>query len=186
MSDLSNIPWGEFPRRAAPDDLVAPHFKFHELTKSEQASRLGIDNTFAAAREARAAVFLCRNVLEPVRERFGSFSPNSVFRCQDLERALKKKRSDWVSKSQHTLGQACDIEVPGLPNVELAQWVIDNLEFDQVILECYNPKEGVNSGWVHVSRLPPEQGTNRRQVLSYVWNRREGGYVYVEGLHEAA
>ena len=186
MADLTNVPWAEFPRRAAPDDLVSPHFKFYELSKSELGARLGIDNSFPGATAARAAVFLCRNVMEAVRQQFGSYSPNSVFRCQDLERALKKKRSDWVSKSQHTLGQACDIEVPGLPNVELAQWVIDNLEFDQVILECYNPKEGVNSGWVHVSRVPPDQGANRRQVLSYVWNRREEEYVYVEGLHETA
>jgi len=186
MADLNNVPWQEFPRRTDSQDLVAPHFKFYELMKSEIAERLGIDNSFPGVKQARAAVYLCRSIMEPVREQFGSYSPNSVFRGQELERALKKKRSDWVSKSQHTLGQACDIEVPGLPNAELAQWVIDNLEFDQVILECYNPKEGANSGWVHVSRLPPEQGTNRRQVLSYVWNRREGGYVYVEGLHEAA
>jgi hypothetical protein len=121
-----------------------------------------------------------------VRERFGSFSPNSVFRCQALERALKKKRKDWVSTSQHTTGLACDIEAANTPNVELAQWVIDNLEFDQVILECYNPKEGPNSGWVHVSRLPPGRGNNRRQVLSYIWDRRKEGYVYVEGLRETS
>lgn len=186
MADLTNIPWAEFPRRASPDDLVSPHFKFYELTKSELAARLGIDNSLPSVKEVRAAVFLCRNVMEAVRQQFGPYSPNSVFRCQDLERALKKRRSDWVSKSQHTLGQACDIEVPGLPNVELAQWVIDNLEFDQVILECYDAKEGENSGWVHVSRCAPNQGENRRQVLSYVWDRRSEGYVYVNGLHETA
>ena len=49
-----------------------------------------------------------------------------------------------------------------------------------------HPKEGPNSGWVHVSRLSPDQGTNRRQVLSYVRQRREQDYVYVEGLREAA
>ena len=106
MADLSETPWEKFPRRAAPDDLVAPHFKFYELTKSELGARLGVNNSFSGVKEARAAVFLCRNVMEPVREQFGSYSPNSVFRSQDLERALKKKRSDWVSKSQHTLGQA--------------------------------------------------------------------------------
>ena len=186
MADLSGTAWDQFPRRAAPDDLVAPHFKFYELTKSELAGRLGIDNSFPSVSEARAAVFLCRNVMEAVRQQFRSYSPNSVYRGQDLERALKKRRSDWVSKSQHTLGQACDIEVPELPNVELAQWVIDNVEFDQVILECYNPKEGVNSGWVHVSLRPPGQGENRKQVLSYVWDRRTEDYVYVDGLREAA
>ncbi len=124
MADLSNVPWDQFSRRASPDDLVAPNFKFYELTKSELGGRHGIDNSFPNLKVARAAVFLCRNV-------------------------------------------------------------VDNLEFDQVILECYNAKEGANSGWVHVSRRPPDQGVNRKQVLSYIWNRRSGGYVYVDGLHES-
>src|SRR5258706_13272994 len=101
MADLTNVPWAEFPRRAAPDDLVTPHFKFYELTKSELGARLGVDNSFPGVKEARAAGFLCRNVMEAVREQFGSYSPNSVFRSQDLELALKKKRRDWVSNTQH-------------------------------------------------------------------------------------
>jgi hypothetical protein len=136
----NQCPWEKFSRQAAPDDLVAPRFKFYELTKSELAARLGIDNSFPIVKEAHAAVLPCRNVMEAVREQFGPCTPNSVFLGQDLERALKKRRSDWVSKSQHTLRQACDVEVPGVPNVELARWVIENIEFDQVIVECYNSK----------------------------------------------
>lgn len=185
MADLSNVSWEKFPRKAEPGDLVTPNFKFYELTKSELAERLGIDNSFRSVKEARAAAYLCRNVMQPVRQRFGSYSPNSVFRCQELERALKKKRSDWISKSQHTTGQACDIEVVGVPNIELARWVVDSIEFDQVILECYNAKEGPNSGWVHVSCRPTGQGSNRHQVLSYVWESRSKTYVYVEGLRES-
>jgi len=186
MADLTGVTWEKFPRKASPADRVAEHFQCYELTKSELASRLGIDNSFPTVRAVRAAVFLCRNVMEPVRMQFGPFTPNSVYRCQDLERALKKKRKDWVSTSQHTLGQACDIEVGGVTNVDLAQWVRDNLEFDQLILECYNPQEGENSGWVHVSRCAPGRGTNRREVLSYIWDRRAENYVYVEGLQATA
>jgi hypothetical protein len=32
----------------------------------------------------------------------------------------------------------------------LAAWIVANLDFDQVILECYR-KGQPNSGWVHVS-----------------------------------
>jgi len=42
MADLSEIPCAEFPLRAAPDDLVVPHIKFFELTKSELAARLAV------------------------------------------------------------------------------------------------------------------------------------------------
>jgi hypothetical protein len=186
MADLSGIPWNEVTRRTDPADRISPHFRLSELTHSETASRLLIDNRFPSVQELRAAVYLCRNLMEVVRDRFGPFTPNSVFRGQELERALKKRRSDWVSKSQHTRGQACDIEIPGLPNHDLALWIQAHLEFDQLILECFNRREGPNSGWVHVSLLPPGAGTNRRDVLSYVMNQSRNQYVYVPGLQETA
>jgi hypothetical protein len=186
MRDLSQTPWKKFPLGAAPDDLVSPNLNFCELTRSETAARLRIDNSFPGADPLRAAVYLCRNVLQPVRDALGPFSPNSVFRCQELERALKKERAGWMSKSQHTLGQACDIEIPGMPTLELANWVAKHLEFDQVICECYDPAKGPNSGWVHVSLVPPGLGANRMASLSYVLDPATGKYVYVQGLQATA
>lgn len=186
MADLTHISWDAFPADAGPDDMVSANFKFYELTRSDIAARMRIDNSFPDTRVLRAAVFLCRNVLQPVREELGRFSPNSVFRSLELERALKKKRSDWMSKSQHTLGQACDIEIPGMSTLELADWVSKHLEFDQVICECYDPAKGANSGWVHVSIVPPGYGENRKRALSYVIDPATGKYAYVKGLREVA
>ncbi len=186
MADLTGIPWDEFPEQASPGDRVSENFKVYELTRSDTAERRGIANDFPSVQELRAAVYLCRNVVQPVRDHFGRFSPNSVFRGQELERALKGRPESWSSTSQHTRGEACDIEVAGVTTLELAQWVRDNLAFDQVILECYNPAAGPNSGWVHVSVKPPGSGENRRKVLSYVKDPAEGKYVYVNGLQESA
>ena len=186
MADLSGTSWDAFPVDARQDDLVSRNFRFGELTKSETASRLRINNSFPGRSELRAAIYLCRTVLQPAREALGPFSPNSVYRGQALERALKKKRADWASRSQHTLGQACDIEIPGMPTLQLAQWVTRNLDFDQVICECYDPAEGRNSGWVHVSIVPPGAGVNRRKQLSFVVDPATGKYVYVSGLQETA
>ena len=185
MSDLTATPWSDFALDAQPHDQITANFKFYELTNSETASRRGINNSFAAVEEVQAAVYLCRKVLQPVRDAHGRFSPNSVYRGQALERALKNKRRPWISTSQHTRGQACDIEIPGRPTIELSQWVVDNLEFDQVICECYNPAKGPNAGWVHVSLLPPGFGQNRRKILSYVMNPGTGKYQYVNGLRES-
>ena len=127
-------------------------------------------------------MYLCRRVLQPVRDHFGRFAPNSVYRNQELERALKKKRKDWISKSQHTQGCACDIEIPGVATLDLAKWVSDNLEYDQIICECFNAARGPNSGWVHVSVVPAGMGTNRSKLLSYVMDSEQGNYVYVNGL----
>lgn len=186
MGNPARVPWNKFPADAGPDDAVSPHFRFFELTRSDTASRLGLDNSFPDSATCRSAVYLCRHVLEPVRARFGPFSPNSVFRCQELERALKTMPGSWVSASQHTLGQACDIAVPGVTNLELAEWVAKNLAFDQVILECYDARQGKNSGWVHVSIVPPKLGANRNNQLSYVMDASAGKYVYVQGLHGTA
>lgn len=186
MTDLSNTSWKKFPVDAVPDALVSKNFQLYELTKSELATRQGIANGFASAEELRCAVYLCRKVMQPIREKFGRYTPNSVYRSQMLERAIKGKPAEWMSTSQHVKGQACDIEVLSATNMKLALWVRDNLLFDQLILECYSPDEGPNSGWVHVSLLPTGYGKNRKNVLSYVKNQQTGKFEYVPGLLENA
>lgn len=166
-----------------PRTLVAPNFRAYELTRSDLASRRNIDNNFQNDAELRAAVHLARHVLQPVRAAFGSFTPNSVYRGQALERALKNKPATWLSTSQHARGEACDIEIVGMPTLDLAIWARDHLtEFDQIICECYDPRQGPNSGWVHISLKPPGSGPNRRQCLSYVVDKASGKLVYVQGL----
>ena len=170
-----------------PRALIAANFRVYELTRSDVASRRGIANTFQNDNELRAAIQLARHVLQPVRDAFGSFTPNSVYRGQPLERALKDKPSTWLSTSQHASGEACDIEIVGMATLELAAWARDHLaDFDQIICECYDPRRGPNSGWVHISLKAPGSGKNRRQCLSYVADPASGRLVYVSGLQAAA
>ena len=182
--DLSSTPLAQLRiAELDPQDRVAQHFRLYELTVSETADRQRIDNRIASDAVLRSAVHLARQVLDPIREAFGSFSPNSVYRSQALERSIKGKPSSWISTSQHTEGRACDVEIVAKPTLELAQWCARNLpQFDQIICECYDPRKGPNSGWVHVSLLPPGAGRNRRQVLSYVVDAASGRLVYVDGL----
>jgi len=76
------------------------------------------------------------------------------------------------SLSQHTRGEAADFEVPGVPNLEVARWIRDNLVFDQLILEFYRPGQP-NSGWVHCSYRIDRA---RREALTYA------GRQYHKGL----
>jgi hypothetical protein len=72
-------------------------------------------------------------------------------------------------KSQHCLGMAVDCEVLGVPNKELADWVVNHLFYDQVILEFWKPEEA-NSGWVHISY---NKENNRKMYLrAYKGNGR--------------
>lgn len=186
--DYSTTPLDRIPlAKLSPQALIAPNFRLYELTRSDLATRLGIDNGFASDGEMLAAIHLARHVLQPVRQAFGSFSPNSVYRSQQLERSLKNKPASWLSTSQHTRGEACDIEIVGLPTLELASWAEKNLaEFDQIICECYDPAQGPNSGWVHISLKPPGAGANRHKCLSYVRDPASGRLVYVNGLTATA
>ncbi len=186
--DLSSTPLDQLRIATLdPQDRIAKHFRLYELTVSEMADRQRIDNRIPDDRVLRSAVHLARAVLDPIREAFGSFTPNSVFRSQALERALKAKPSSWISTSQHAEGRACDVEIVAKPTLELAQWASTTLaDFDQIICECYDPRKGPNSGWVHISVLPPGAGRNRRQVLSYVVDAASGRLVYVNGLRPSS
>ena len=61
------------------------------------------------------------------------------------------------------LGEAADFEIAGVSNLQVALWIQNNCNFDQLILEFW--KEGEpNSGWIHCSY---KEGSNRKQVLTY-------------------
>jgi len=65
--------------------------------------------------------------------------------------------------SQLCQGRAPDIEIVTVNNLELAKWISENMDFDQLILEFHTVGDP-RSGWVHVSWSDRE--TNRRQVLT--------------------
>jgi zinc D-Ala-D-Ala carboxypeptidase len=125
--------------------ILTQHFTLAELTKSETAIRKGIVNT-PDEQAITNLTLVCNIILEPVREHYGiPFSPNSGFRCLELNRAIGSS-----DNSQHVEGKAVDFEVPGIDNKDVALWVKKNCAFDQIILEFY--KEGQpSSGWVHCS-----------------------------------
>ena len=74
--------------------------------------------------------------------------------------------------SQHALGQAVDLEIGSIPNIKIAYWLQNNVDFDQLILEYYDPEDPAG-GWVHVSYN--ENGANRKQVLTYDGKKYENG-----------
>ncbi len=136
---------------------LSPHFSLAELIKSQTAIRRGIRN-FPNTDQINNLKRVTKGILEPVREHFGRpFSPSSGFRSQALNVALGSKPS-----SQHTRGEAVDFEISGIPNREVAEWIRENLEFDQLILEFHDPDDPA-SGWVHVSL---KEKDNRGQVLT--------------------
>jgi len=146
--------------------MLSKYFSLREMTKSQTAERKGIRNMPHGDHIENLSA-LCENILDPVRENFGvPFTPSSGYRCA----ALCKEVGSSV-KSQHAQGEAADFEVPTVSNYELAQWIVANLDFDQLILEYYK-EDDPSSGWVHCSY---KKGANRNQVLCYDGKRYKNG-----------
>ena len=135
---------------------LSENFSLLELTKSQTAARKDIDNTPSPEHQENLKL-LCTHILQPVRDRFERVvSVSSGYRSPELCTAIGSKIT-----SQHAKGQAADFEIYGLSNKELSDWVNENLDYDQLILE-YWKKEDPNSGWVHCSY---DVSVNRKQYL---------------------
>jgi len=135
---------------------LTENFSLIELTKSQTAERKGIDNTPSPEHQENLKS-LCTSILQPVRDHFSRVvSVSSGYRSEALCLAIGSKTT-----SQHAKGQAADFEIYGLSNKELADWINENLDYDQLILE-YWKEEDPNSGWVHCSY---SEGNNRKQYL---------------------
>ena len=150
---------------------LSKHFKLEEFEKSMTATRKSIENK-AGSGEIKNLTDLCYGVLEPVRAKFDKpIIVTSGYRSPELNRAIGSK-SDT---SQHCKGEAVDFEIAGVSNLQVALWIQNNCDFDQLILEFWKDDDP-NAGWVHCSF---KEGSNRKQVLTF------NGKNYTNGLPDA-
>ena len=149
--------------------MLSRNFSLAEATKSQAALRIGIDNTPPPEVIERLRL-TAEAILQPVRDHFQiPFTPSSWYRSEQVNRLAGSKET-----SQHILGYAVDFEVPGVPNMELATWIRNNLQFDQLILEYWAPDDPA-AGWVHCSYI--SYARNRRKVLRFDGKTYQGGLV---------
>jgi zinc D-Ala-D-Ala carboxypeptidase len=145
---------------------ISPHFSYNEVIKSKTALDLGMDNSLPPEFLPNVQQ-LADMLLEHVREHFNKSAPpkriikiNSWYRCPALNQMISNNPN-----SQHTKGEAVDFTVPGIPNFTVAEYIRDNLVYDQLILE---------RSWIHCSFV--SEG-NRMDVL-----RTDDGRTYQKGL----
>jgi zinc D-Ala-D-Ala carboxypeptidase len=150
---------------------LTENFTLSEMTKSETALRHGLDNT-PGDTEIANLKRLAENILQPVRNHYKrGVKVNSGYRAPNVNAAVGGSKT-----SDHCRGQAADIEIPGVANADLAEWISKNLKFTQLILEFYTP--GVpDSGWVHVSYDPANL---KCQVMTAM--KENGKTVYKPGI----
>lgn len=129
-----------------------------EVTKSDTARRKGISNE-PTPEHLENLKTICVEVFDKVRTHFGvPLFISSGYRSEALNKAIKGSRT-----SDHSLGRALDLDQDfrgnGVTNMEVFEFIKDNLEFDQLIYEFGTTK---NPDWVHVGY---RKGANRKQVL---------------------
>lgn len=98
---------------------------------------------------------LVDNVLDPLREMI-----NSPIRVTSGYRTPEHNKNIGGSKnSQHTKGQAVDIQPMKVNTKEVFETLINNFEFDQAILE-----DNGHTQWIHISY----SSNNRKQKLKAI------------------
>lgn len=129
---------------------LSPHFTFDELTHTDHREFDNTPNEQELANLTRLAAFL-----EQVKATLGGkpIMVNSAFRSKQVNDAVGSKDT-----SQHRIGCAADIRVPGMTPDEVVKTVIaSGLEFDQVIREF--------DRWTHISVPNTPETKARKQAL---------------------
>ena len=150
---------------------LSENFSLNELTKSQTATRKGIDNEPTREQVGNLKA-LSINILQKIRDHYNKpVRVTSGYRSPELCVAIGSSE-----KSQHAKGEAADFEITGIDNFDLAIWISKYLEFDQLISEFYT-NQHPDSGWVHCSY---KSEGNRKQCLTAY--KENGKTRYGKGL----
>ncbi len=151
------------PEREMLDEsiMLSEHFSLREMTRSARALERCIDNTPPMTAVANMIV-LCQRVLEPVRSRFGVTRVTSGYRSPLLNEVV-----GGVKNSQHTKGEAADIHLSSMETGrKMFDFIRDNLEFDQLLLEhCADN----GSYWLHVSYTRRRKNRHDARKIEAKW-----------------
>ena len=129
---------------------MTPHFTLAELTATSHRQFDNTPNEAETANLQRLAEFL-----EQVKEALDGkpIMVNSGFRSKQVNDSVGSKDT-----SQHRIGCAADLRVPGMPPDAVVRAIIAaGLPFDQIIREF--------DSWTHISVTNTPDGTPRKQAL---------------------
>lgn len=142
-------------------DKISENFTYGEVIRSPLAAGLGMSNDLPIELLPKIQL-LTKHILEPTRLHFNKpIIITSWWRCKALNQMISNNLD-----SQHTKAEAVDWKVQDVNNLKVAEWIRDNLVFDQLILE---------RSWIHTSYV--DYRLNREEVLTCYDSR-----TYKKGL----
>ena len=131
---------------------LSKNFTLKELTRSNTALRLGIDNE-PSKEGIYKLTLLATEVLQVLRDRLGALRITSGYRSPELNKAI-----GGSTKSQHCKYEAVDLQYfkrGKMDNIKIYQALKElGLPFDQVILEFGDATQYIdpeNPAWIHLS-----------------------------------
>ena len=144
---------------------LSKNFTLSEVTRSNTAKRLSIDNS-PKNQHLKNMQRLITNLIQPMRDALGPIRITSGYRSPELNRAIGGSK-----KSQHSKAEAVDIQFWSegqMNNQIIYNWVLQsNIEFDQMINEF-------DYAWIHISL---KEKNNRKEVLE-AYKDKEGDTAY--------
>ena len=144
---------------------LSKNFALSEITHSNTAKRLGIENE-PTEKHLQSMQHLVDNLLQPLRDAVGPIRISSGYRNPSLNRAIGGSVS-----SQHCKGEALDLQfwkMGKMNNKVIYDWILKSgLDFDQMINEF-------DFAWIHISLK--DKG-NRKQVLE-AYKNEDGDTKY--------
>jgi len=144
---------------------LSKNFTLSEVTRSNTAKRLSIDNTPKNA-HLKSMQRLITNLIQPMRDELGPIRITSGYRSPELNRVIGGSK-----KSQHSKAEAVDIQFWSkgqMDNKVIYDWVIkSNIEFDQMINEF-------DFAWIHISL---KEKNNRKEILE-AYKDKDGDTSY--------
>ena len=117
----------------------AENFSYGEMIQSETAFQLGINN-IPDEIKWKNLENLVINILQPVRNQFGSIRILSGYRSLELNRSIGNSDT-----SNHILGEAVDFEPVdmNISLISIIEWMEKNLQYKELIAEFFP------TGWIH-------------------------------------
>ena len=142
---------------------LSRHFNLGQLSKNSVVAKAEIkkggNKGFTQKQIIDKLKTLAVHVLDPIKDQYPDMIVTNAFRGKS-------------TGSQHNVGEAADIQFPGVPKSEYfgrVQWIRENIPHDQLILEYKNTGSGLP--WIHISC---KDAGNRETIFTMFNHRRYG------------
>ena len=137
------------------ENQITKNFTLKELTYSTVAAAAKINNT-PNEDEYNNLVKLCKEVLQPIRDKYGDgILVTSGYRCEALNKRVKGSKT-----SAHMKGCAADIDTPN--NEKLFHLIVSMINNNEISVDQLIDEK--NFSWLHIG-IKPNPKDNRNQVL---------------------